>query len=160
HAAHSQRYSARWRSEAADSNSGGTGGGQTMRGNITRRGKSSWRLKFDLGRDQTGRRQIRYETVRGKRADAERKLAELLASIGQGAYVEPAAVTVADHVRSRIDQWQADGDITVRTAERYRELVEYQIIPHLGTKLLQKLRTVDIETWHTTLRTSGRKDGK
>jgi len=47
-----------------------------MRGNITRRGKSSWRLKFDAERDVvTGKRQTRYVTVRGKRLDAERELA-------------------------------------------------------------------------------------
>jgi integrase len=34
------------------------------------------------------------------------------------------------------------------------------IAPHLGTKLLQKLRPLDIEGWHTTLRNSGRADGK
>jgi integrase len=33
-------------------------------------------------------------------------------------------------------------------------------VPHLGAKLLQKLRTLDIEEWHTTLRTGGRADGK
>ena len=40
-------------------------------GNITRRGKRSWRLKYDVDRDpETGRRRPRYMTVRGKRADA------------------------------------------------------------------------------------------
>lgn len=33
-------------------------------------------------------------------------------------------------------------------------------MPHLGAKLLQELRTLDIEGWHTTLRNSGRADGK
>jgi hypothetical protein len=43
-----------------------------MRGNITRRGKSSWRLKFDEGTDRvSGKRRTRYVTVRGKRQDAE-----------------------------------------------------------------------------------------
>ena len=40
------------------------------------------------------------------------------------------------------------------------QLVENQIVPHIGAKLLQKLRTLDIEEWHTTLRTSGRVRGK
>jgi integrase len=42
-----------------------------MRGNITRRGKSSWRIKFDVGADDQGKRKIRYVTVTGKRAKAE-----------------------------------------------------------------------------------------
>src|SRR5262249_51602730 len=39
------------------------------------------------------------------------------------------------------------------------ELVEFQVVPFLGTKLLQKLRSDDIETWHGNLLTKGRKDG-
>src|SRR5262249_34816452 len=65
-----------------------------------------------------------------------------------------------DFVRARVDHWEASGDISARTADRYRELVEKQIAPHLGTKLLQKLRPLDIEEWHVTLRNSGRADGK
>jgi integrase len=55
----------------------------------------------------------------------------------------------------RVDQWAAAGDITTGTAERYRQLLEYQIAPHLGTSLLQKLSRLDIEGWHTTLRNGG-----
>ena len=41
-----------------------------MRGSITRRGKRSWRLKYDVDRI-AGARQIRYVTVKGTRKDAE-----------------------------------------------------------------------------------------
>ncbi len=52
-----------------------------MRGNITRRGKASWRLKFDVGTDSDGRRQFHTETIHGKRRDAEvALLAQILAS--------------------------------------------------------------------------------
>jgi integrase len=54
-----------------------------MRGNITRRGKSSWRVKFDVG-TTTGKREIRYVTVRGSKREAQTKLAELIASVGAG----------------------------------------------------------------------------
>jgi integrase len=131
-----------------------------MRGTIVRRGKSSWRLKFDTGRDPaTGQRETRYHTVRGTKRDAQAKLAELLAAVGQGSYVEPSKATVAEFVPARVDQWEAAGDISARTAQRYRQLVENQIVPHLGTKLLQKLRPLDIEEWHTTLRNGGRVRG-
>ena len=42
-----------------------------MRGNITRRGKTSWRLKFDVGVDAAGKRLIEWETVRGTKKDAQ-----------------------------------------------------------------------------------------
>ena len=131
-----------------------------MRGNITKRGKNSWRLKFDAGRDSNGKRKIQWHTFRGSKRQAQVRLAELIASVGAGNYVEPNRVTVADHVRGRIDQWESAGDISARTAQRYRELTNNQIAPHIGTVTLQKLRVADIENWHATLRTTGRARGK
>ena len=42
-----------------------------MRGNITRRGKASWRIKFDVGVADDGKRLIEYETVHGTKKEAE-----------------------------------------------------------------------------------------
>jgi hypothetical protein len=42
------------------------------------RDKNSWRLKFDLGVDVSGKRQTRYVTVKGKRQDAQRELTKAL----------------------------------------------------------------------------------
>ena len=132
-----------------------------MKGNITRRGKKSWRLKFDIGRDSaTGARDIQYQTVKGTRQDAERKLRELLGMVDNSTYVEPSKITIAEHVRARVAQWAAAGEISPKTAERYQDLTENQIVPYLGAKQMQKLRAPDIEGWHTALRTSGRRDGK
>jgi hypothetical protein len=125
-----------------------------MRGNITRRGEQSWRIRFDVGRTG-GKRVTHAHTFRGSRKEAQQKLAELLASVGQGAYVEPRKLSVAAFVRARVDQWEAAGDVTARTAQRYRQLTEKQIAPHLGATLLQKLSRLDVEGWHTTLRKAG-----
>jgi integrase len=131
-------------------------------GNITRRGAHSWRLKFEGGeRDPlTGKRQTRFVTVRGTKSQAQAKLRELLTEIDKGSFVEPSKLTIAEHVRARVTQWEAASVISAKTAERYRELVENQIVPHIGDKTLQKLKPADIENWHTALRTNGRKDGK
>ncbi|UFW82858.1 site-specific integrase [Bradyrhizobium barranii] len=131
-----------------------------MKGNITKRGKNSWRLKFDAGRDEKGERKTQFVTFRGTKREAQVELAKLIASVAEQKYVEPHKITVAEWVRGRVDHWEASGEISARTAQRYRQLVENQIAPHIGAKLLQKLRTIDIETWHTTLRTSGRVRGK
>jgi integrase len=123
-------------------------------GTITQRGENSFRLRYFIG-------QKRYwKTVRGTPADAKKELRALLHSGDTGAHVEPSKIIVAEFVRDRVKQWEANGDISARTAERYRYLVENQIAPHIGTKLLQKLRPLDIEEWHTTLRNRGRADGK
>ena len=137
-------------------------------GHIRPRGKGSWELKFEAGpRDPaTGKRKIQFVSFRGTKREAQVKLGELVAAVGNNSYVEPSKITVAEHVRARVDQWQAAYDpaaktgISRKTAERYRELVENQVAPHIGTKPVQKLKVSDIEAWHTTLRTSGRKDGK
>ena len=47
-----------------------------MRGSITRRGKRSWRLKYDVERI-AGARQIRYVTVKGTRKDESRARQQL-----------------------------------------------------------------------------------
>lgn len=132
-----------------------------MSGHIRRRGKNSWELKFDVGRDpKTGKRQIRYHSFKGTKREAQAELTRLTASVLTNAYVDPSKLTVADYVRARVDQWEASGDITPKTAERYRELLANQIEPHIGALFVQKLRAPDIEAWHSTLRKSGRKDGK
>ncbi|MDR5727951.1 MAG: site-specific integrase [Terriglobia bacterium] len=126
-----------------------------MKGTITRRGMSSWRLKFDVGRAASGKRQIRYLTVRGKRRDAERELAKHLTAFHQGTSVEPSNITVTEYIRG----WLDTADVSPKTLERYRQLAEQQIIPHLGAHTLQKLRPVHIQDWHTVLLKEGGKDG-
>jgi integrase len=126
-----------------------------MKGHMRQRGKHSWELKFDAGRDPaTGKRMIKYQSFKGTRREAQTKLATLIASIDQGSFVEPSKITIVEFVRVRVDQWEAAGAITARTAQRYRELTENQIV-HIGAKPLQKLRPLDIEAWHAVLRNSG-----
>jgi integrase len=134
--------------------------GKAMKGHIRQRGKHSWRLKFDAERDTaTRKRKIQYVTFRGTKREAQNKLAELIAAVGKGSYVEPSRTTVAEFLPARVDQWEAAGAISARTAQRYRQLIENQIMPHLGAKPLQRLRPLDIEEWHTTLLNGGRVRG-
>ena len=127
-----------------------------MSGHIRRRGERSWEIKFDLGRDPaTSGRKTAYRSFKGTKREAQVKLAELIAATNSGSYIEPSKMTVADFVRARVDQWEAAGNITARTAQRYRQLVENQIVPHLGAKTLQKVTRLDVEGWHTTLRNGG-----
>src|SRR5262249_39514322 len=101
---------------------------------------------------QTGQRKRRWHSFAGTKRQAQVKCAELVAAAGKGDYIEPSKATVADFMRARVDQWEAAGDISPRTAQRYRQLVEHQIAPHLGARVQRKLRPLDIEAWHTALR--------
>lgn len=130
-----------------------------MTGNITRRGKSSWRLKYEAGdRDPTtGKRRTRYATVRGTKKQAQAHLIRLLAEVNAGTAVDPSRMTVGEYVRSWLD---GATHLAPKTLERYRELAECQIIPHLGTVPLQRLRPAQIEDWHNTLLKSGGRGGR
>ncbi len=122
-----------------------------MTGSITRHGKHSWRLKFEAGRNSaTGERQTRYVTIRGTKKDAQAELTRQLAAIDSGTFMEPTKVNLENYLRLWIDTAETL-TISGKTAERYRQLIEKQIIPHLGSKPLQKLRAVHISAWHTTL---------
>jgi integrase len=127
-----------------------------MSGHIRRRGKSSWRLKFDLDSDATGKRQTRYVTVRGKRQDAESELTRLLGAAHAGTLVEPSRITIADYLRKWLDKPHG---LAGKTVERYRQLAEQQIIPHRGSVPFQRLKPVHVEDWHRLLLASGGKDG-
>jgi hypothetical protein len=76
-----------------------------MRGSVTRRGKSSWRLKFEAGeRDAvTGKRRTQFLTVRGTKKEAQAELVRLLAAIDNGTAVEPSKITVAEYIRGWLD---------------------------------------------------------
>lgn len=116
-------------------------------GHIRRRGKSSWRIKYDLPRDpETGDRRIAYATVRGKRTDAEKELRRLLHAIDRGAHIDPSTATVSEY----LDQWLNETcprTVAPKALERYRGLVEQQIKPHLGKVTLQKLRPSNVDKW-------------
>src|SRR5262249_20291337 len=97
----------------------------------------------------------------------QRELTRLLAEANNGTLVEPSKVTVAEHLRSWLGHPPKEGEpippppagITPKTCERYRELSEGQIIPHLGDLLLQKLKPTNIAAWHDTLLKNGSKKG-
>lgn len=127
-----------------------------MKGNITKRGRDSYRIKFDLAPGPAGQRRSRYVSFRGTKKEAEAKRIELLAAVGKGTFVEPSKLTVIEHVRARLKQWKSAGEIGDKTHERYGELVENQIARFAiaGIKL-QELKPVNVEAWHTDLRENG-----
>jgi integrase len=131
-----------------------------MSGHIRRRGEN-FELKYEAGIDpRTGKRITKYLSFAGTRREAQAKLAELITAVAKGSHIDTSKITVAEFVRSRIDQWEASGSISAKTAARYRELNENQIVPFIGAMALQKLRPLHIEQWHSDLRTKGHARGK
>jgi integrase len=125
-----------------------------MRGHLRQRSPGHWAIVIDVHDPATGKRKRKWHSFKGAKREAQVECAKLIAAVGKGDYIEPTRATVTEFVRMRIDQWEAAGDISARTAERQRQLLAHQIAPHLGARVLRKLRPLDIEQWHTALRAS------
>jgi integrase len=124
-------------------------------GHIQRRGASTFRLKYEVDRDpSTGERKIQQVTFHGNKRQAEAELTRLLAARDAGTAVEPDKVSLADYMRSWLLTAEAVS-ISPKTAERYSQLIECQIVPHLGALPLQKLKGSHIATWHAALLRGG-----
>jgi integrase len=127
-----------------------------MRGCLIKRGRNSWRAKYDVGVDAQGRRKIAYTTLHGSRRQAEAELAKILNNVNSGGYVEPCAITVASYLRAWLS---GPHQLAGKTVERYQQLAEQQIVPLLGAVPLQKLRPAQIADWHAKLLVSGGQNG-
>ncbi len=64
-----------------------------MNGSISKRGDRSWKLTIDLGRGPEGRRSRKFVTVKGTKADADRKLREVLSSLAKELPVDTSRLT-------------------------------------------------------------------
>jgi integrase len=115
-----------------------------MRGTITRRGKTSWRIKFDIDRAETGKRRFHTATVRGSRKDAETELARLLNDLHRGAHIDASKITVSDYLQRWLD---GKHNLSPVTRERYSDTIAKAIVPMIGAHELQKLKPMHVKQW-------------
>jgi integrase len=120
-------------------------------GAIDQRGGNAFRLRYRVN----GKRFSK--TFRGTLTEARRELRRLLKAADDGAHVTPQKTTLADYLRGWLD---SDTDLSPKTLERYRQLADQQIIPHLGATPLQTLRPAQISEWHATLLRCGGVGGR
>ncbi len=131
-----------------------------MAGYIRRRGKGSWQVTVDLGKDpMTGWRRRRFLPVKGTKRDADRALAEAIHQRDTGIDVSPGKLTVADYLRRWLRDYAAQS-VTASTLERYTSIVERHLIPALGSLRLRDLRPAHIQAAYGRARAlGGRADG-
>jgi len=131
-----------------------------MKGSIRQRSKGSWELCIDTGRDPvTGERTRHFESVRGAKRDAQRRLRELLLKVEQGTYVKSDRLTVAQFLEEWLQDYVAT-NTAPRTAEGYQQIVRTRLIPALGSLPLLGLRPHHIQKYYSQALESGRRDGK
>ena len=117
-----------------------------MKGSIRQRSPGSWELTVDLGRDALGQRQRRFLTVRGAKAQAQRKLRELLSTLDKGLALPGGKILLRDW----LDRWLAERITPNRrqgTKERYQDIVQKHLKPHIGHLDLTKLGPATSRPW-------------
>jgi integrase len=119
-----------------------------MRGSITRRGKRSWRLKYDV--QAAGPRQTKYLTLRGTRAQAQVEAAKILAALATGMHVDPSTETVAQFVERWLRDW-ADANVSNQTWAGYAQMLRKHLCSRVGALPLQKLRAADLQAIYAAM---------
>jgi integrase len=123
----------------------------------------AWRLTVDAGTDPvTGDRRRINRTVhapnnkRGER-QADMELAKLVVEAGAKRALPATGMTIDElierYIVSRSTRW-APG-----AADATRRRAAQHITPHLGAMAIERLRPVDVEHWHATLRAAGVSEG-
>jgi integrase len=124
-----------------------------MRGTITRRGRSSWRIKFDLG-TTAGKRQTRYVTVRGTKAQAQAEAARIIASTATAEFVDPSKETVTQFTERWLRDW-ANNNVGNKTWTRYAEILRRHVAARLGSVPIQNLRAADLQAIYAAMAEEG-----
>ena len=128
---------------------------------IKKRGKKSWQISIDLGRDkETGKRIRITETVRGKKQDAELRLSEIYQELKlcNFNYKKPEKVTLEENLLRFLDM--VKNQVRTRTWERYEDICKKHLIPALGDKYLTEITAHMIQDYYSQALTDGRLDGK
>ncbi|MEN6521330.1 MAG: site-specific integrase [Armatimonadota bacterium] len=124
------------------------------RGSIRNRGDHRWQITYELQKDASGKRKQGYETVRGTKRDAQRRLNEILAEIQAGKYIEPSKLKLADFLA----QWLefAKATLAEKTREEYAKIIHTHINPNIGNILLFELRPLHIQKYYNDRYENGR----
>lgn len=117
-------------------------------------------MVIEAGRDPlTGKRIRRTLTVRGTKRDAEREAALQATALARGTYVDPTKETVGEFLIRWLRDY-VEPSLSLRSRLRYADIVEYDLLPHLGGIPLQWLKPSHIVAAEQGLRMSGnRKTG-
>jgi len=106
-----------------------------------------------------GKRKQQWQSVKGTKKDAERRLGELLQAVDNGSYVKPEKMTVGEHLENWLKEYVLV-NTAPRTAEDYEMVIRLHLIPALGNLPLSGLRPEHIQRYYSDKLTNGRCDGK
>jgi integrase len=120
-------------------------------GSIRQRGENSWQIRYRVGG-------ARYtKTFIGSKTDAAKELRRLLHDGDTGQHVAPDKTTVEAWVGHWISigapgkRRKKNNKNGARTVERYDELLRVHVKPAIGKKLLQQLKSTDVDKLYAGL---------
>jgi integrase len=129
-----------------------------MRGHLRERSPGHWAIVIDVRDAQTGKRKRRWHSFAGTKRQAQVECAKLIAEIKNGTVLDPAKVTLREY----LERWLAHmaTQVSPRSAENYREVVEHWIVPALGDVKLTKLQPEQIAHAYSDALTKGGNNGQ
>jgi integrase len=125
---------------------------------IVQRGPRTWRITWELGR-QDGKRRQRTETFHGSYRDAQKRAREVQAEIDAGIITDPSNITFGQFA----ERWIHDVcrlKLKASTLESYQRQLRLHVLPYLGDVPMRKLTPLDIQGLYVRLLATGRHDGK
>ena len=134
---------------------GANGAGSIRQISIKRNGKQYkyWQARYTTGYDPGTGRQIQH-TISGKtQKEVAQKLRQITHEIDDGTYQEPKETTLAEWATI----WRKAylGSVKPSTADSYRTILTYHIVPALGGIKLTSLKTHQIQMFYNNLKESG-----
>jgi len=129
-----------------------------MRGHIRQRSPGHWAIVIDIRETATGKRKRKWHSFTGTKRQAQVECAKLIAKIKNGTALDPAKVTLREY----LERWLAhkSTQVSPRSAENYREVVEHWIAPALGIVKLDKLQPEQIAQAYSDSLNKGGRDGQ
>jgi len=118
-----------------------------MRGNIEKRGRNSWRIQVYDGKGPDGKPRRLFETVRGRKDHADRRLREILSNLDKGIYTPPGKLTVADMLNQWLDGY-VKTNCSQRTLDGYQAIAASHLVPALGQYQLKHLNHQHIQSYY------------
>jgi integrase len=131
-----------------------------MKGYIRKRGKDSYQINVYKGKDSNGRSISNSKTVIGDIKAAENELAEMIADMNRGEYIEPSKMTLYQFLK---EIWlpRIESDDTEGTYSNYIAYVENHIKDETIAKIkLNKLELIHFESFKLKKLKENRADGR
>jgi integrase len=131
-----------------------------MKGSIKRQSDNSYRIRASMGKDPiSGKYVSHFETVKGNKKDAEKRLREILTEIDKVEFVKPSKMTLADY----LVRWLSDyvkPNLSPRTYEGYEYIIRYHIIPSIGYIPLNALKPEHLQHYYAEKLSTTKANGK